>query len=134
VIYFKFRGMRLITCPETKNYAAVELDAKHAALISPFGTRRFRLSDCSRWPGRKECGQDCLRETESSPEDCLIRTILAKWYKGKKCAFCGKTFGDINWHDHKPALMSPGKPSREWSEISPLEIPSALASDMPGVL
>jgi hypothetical protein len=71
-VYFKFRGTRLITCPETKNYAAVELDAKHAALISPFGTRRFRLSDCSRWPGRKECGQDCLRETESFPEDCLF--------------------------------------------------------------
>ncbi len=53
------------------------------------------------------------------------------WYEGKKCAFCGKTFGEINWFDHKPTLMSLGKASREWNEISPLEIPSALASDMP---
>jgi hypothetical protein len=130
-VYLKLRGTRLITCPETGKHAAVELDAKYAALVSPIGARRFRLSDCSRWPGRKDCGQDCLREIESSPEDCLVRTILTKWYKGKKCAFCGKAFGEINWLDNKPALMSAGKPSREWSEISPLEIPNALVTDMP---
>jgi hypothetical protein len=32
-VYFKFRGTGLITCPETKNYAAVAFDSKRAALI-----------------------------------------------------------------------------------------------------
>ncbi len=130
-VYFKLRGTRLIACPETGKYAALELDAIHAALISPIGGRRFRLSDCTCWAERKDCGQDCLREIDSAPKDCLVRTILAKWYQGKKCAFCGKAFGEINWFDHKPALMSPGKSSRQWSEISPLDIPNALATDKP---
>ncbi len=130
-VYFKLRGARLITCPETGKCAAVELDATHAALVSPIGLRRFRLSDCSRWPERKDCGQDCLREIQDSPEDCLVRTILTKWYKGKKCGLCGKTFGKINWLDHKPALMRSGNPSREWSEIAPLEISEALAGHIP---
>jgi len=131
VVYVKLRGTRLIICPETGKHAAVELDATHAALVSPFGTRRFRLSACSRWPDRKDCGQDCLREIESSPDDCLVRTILTKWHKGKKCALCGKALAEMDWLDNKPALMSPGKLSREWSEISPLEIPDVLATDMP---
>ena len=29
--YFKFRGKRLVTCPETHKTVAVELDAKEAA-------------------------------------------------------------------------------------------------------
>jgi hypothetical protein len=93
--YFKFRGIRLITCPETRKPAAVEVDAKYAALIAPISARGLRLKDCSRWPERKDCGQECLRQIEFSPEDCLVRTMLTKWYKGKKCAVCGKTFGEI---------------------------------------
>jgi hypothetical protein len=57
--------------------------------------------------------------------------MLTKWYKGKKCSICGKTFGEITWLDHKPALRSPGKPSLEWSEIPPEKIPNVLATDMP---
>ena len=35
--YSNFRGVRLVTCPETAKPAAVEVDAKHAALRGVFG-------------------------------------------------------------------------------------------------
>jgi hypothetical protein len=129
--YFKFRGARLITCPETRKPAAVEVDARHAALFTGIGGTDLRLEDCSRWPERKDCGQDCLQQIESSPEDCLVRTILTKWYKGKPCALCGKIFAEISWLDHKPPLMSPGKQTVEWSEIPPESIPNVLATALP---
>jgi hypothetical protein len=129
--YFKFRGARLITCPETREPAAVDVDARHAALLLPIVDRGLRLKECSRWPERKDCGQECLLEIESSPEDCLVRTILTKWYLGRKCIVCGKSFGEIAWLDHKPALMSPGKPSLEWREIPPENLPTLLVTHMP---
>ena len=129
--YFKWRGTRLVTCPETRNSAAVEVDATYAALIAPISARGLRLKDCSWWPERKDCGQDCLQQIKSSPEDCLVQSILMKWYKGKNCAYCGKTFGGISRLDHKSALMSPGKSSLQWSTIPPEKIPDVLTEDMP---
>jgi hypothetical protein len=131
ITYFKLHGTRLITCPETKKPAAVEVNARRAAMLTPTRARDLRLKDCSRWPERKNCGQECLQEIELNPEDCLVRTILTKWYAGKRCALCGRTFGQINWLDYKPALMSPGKFSRDWSEIPHLEISHALEVAVP---
>ena len=48
--YLKFRGMRLVSCPETKEPAAVEVDAKYAALTAPIGEEGLRFKDFSRWP------------------------------------------------------------------------------------
>src|SRR5512142_2861678 len=60
-----YRGTRLVACPETKRPAAVELDALRAA-FSLFGDEpgRFRLANCSRWPEKAGCGQECLSEVE----------------------------------------------------------------------
>ena len=57
--YFKLRGKRLVTCPETQKPAAVDLDAVHLARDAAFGTPHLRLSECSRWPERQGCGQEC---------------------------------------------------------------------------
>src|SRR5215472_15828373 len=80
--YMKWRGTRVNICPESRQPAGVEVDAGHAALLAPI-TRALRLKDCSRWPERSDCGQECLHEIEASPEECLIRNILTKWYEGK---------------------------------------------------
>ena len=126
--FMKWRGTRVIVCPESRQPAGVEVDARHAALLAPINPKGLRLRDCSRWPERSDCGQDCLHDIEAAPEDCLIRNILTNWYEGKKCALCGKPFGEISWLDRKPALMSPGKPSYEWNEIPPAEVWNVLAT------
>jgi len=35
--YFRFRGVRLVSCPETAESAAVEVNARHAALTRGLG-------------------------------------------------------------------------------------------------
>ena len=105
--YLKFRGARLVTCPETNDYAAVGVDAEHAAFTGAWGRADLRLRECSRWPEREGCGQECLRQIEAAPADCLVRTILTRWYGGKSCALCGRPLGEIQWLEHRPALRSP---------------------------
>jgi Protein of unknown function (DUF1761) len=61
-VYRTRRGVRQVTCPETKRAAAVEIDALHCAATSLAGTEYMRLSGCSRWPEKKTCDQDCVYE------------------------------------------------------------------------
>ena len=129
--YLKFRGTRLVTCPETKEPAAVEVDANYAAFTASIGERGLRLRDCSRWPEHQDCGQPCLGQIVSAPEDCLVRNILTKWYEGRTCVFCGKALGEIDWLDHKPALMSPERVTLEWNEIPAEKVPVVLQTHMP---
>ena len=128
----RFYGARLVTCPETKQPAAVTLDVRDAATESILGPPRFRLSECSRWPEREGCGQECLRQIEHSPEDCLVRNIVAKWYQGKKCVYCFKPFETVDdiFH-HKPALSGPDRKVVEWDEIKPEKLPEVFATALP---
>src|SRR5574340_137538 len=102
--YLNWRGMRVVTCPETKQAAAVVVDARRAALSGLSGKPALRLSDCSRWPERWGCGQECLRQIEAAPAECLVRVMLEKWYAGKSCVYCGKSLEQMNWLQHRPAL------------------------------
>src|SRR5689334_7292899 len=87
--FMKFRGKRVITCPETRKPAGVEVDAAHAALSSAIGDLDLRLRSCSRWPDRQDCGQECLLQVELNPQDCLLHKILIDWYANKHCVSCG---------------------------------------------
>lgn len=129
--YFRLKGTRLVTCPETKKPAAVELDLRYAAATSAFGRPHLRLKDCSRWPERQACGQTCLAQLEEAPYGCLVRHILTDWYRSKPCALCRKPFGEIHWHDHKPALRRSDGLTLEWREIRPDDVPDALATHQP---
>ena len=126
--YAKMRGTRLVTCPENKETAAVEVDATRAAAASLLGQRTIRLRDCSRWPEKEGCGQECLREIESAPEDCLVRTILTLWYSGKSCVVCGKELGAIDWMERKPALFAPDGTTVNWQHLVPERIPETLST------
>jgi hypothetical protein len=103
----------------------VEVDAVHAALSA-----KLRLEECSRWPARRNCGQECLSQIAAAPEDCLVRNILARWYAERKCAGCGQPFGQIDWLERKPALWSPGQ-MLQWNDLDPESIPEALATHLP---
>ncbi len=129
--YLKFRGTRVITCPETKEPAAVKLDALRATAMEALGAPELRLRECTRWPERRNCGQECLQEIEKAPQDCLVLNILSRWYQGKTCVYCGKPLGEIHWAEHKPALRSPEGITVEWYEVSPEKVPAVLASHQP---
>jgi hypothetical protein len=71
--YFRFRGTRLLTCPETHTAAAVQVAAGSMGLQSILGEPRLRLSKCSRGPMRGGgCAQDCLSQIESHSSELGI--------------------------------------------------------------
>jgi hypothetical protein len=129
--YRRFRGTRVITCPETKKPAAVGVDAAHAAMTAAAGQTELRLSTCTRWPERESCGQECLKQIEAAPVECLARTMLTRFYEGKSCIVCGKHLGEIHWHDHKPGLVTPDYKVVEWSDVSPERLPDVLSTHSP---
>jgi hypothetical protein len=129
--YLRYRGTRLVTCPETRAPAAVEVDAAHAAVSAALGTVELRLSECSRWPRQRGCGQECLRQIERAPADCLARTTLARWYEGKPCTFCRQPFGEIHWDDHRPGLRAPDGAVVGWHDVAAETLPHVLATHRP---
>jgi len=130
--YFKLRGKRLVTCPETQKPAAVDLDAKHLAGEAAFGAPHLRLSECSRWPERQGCGQECLKQIEGAPEGCLVRRIVADWYAGRTCAICGKPVEVAEQRvGHVPALLSPEKRTVYWDKIAPERLPEVFQTHSP---
>lgn len=131
-VYRAYRGKRLVTCPETKQPAAVELDAFRAATGILSGVPEdLRLKDCSRWPEKAGCGQECLSEIERDPGACLVRSVVAAWYRGKSCAFCGKPIPEINWSEHRPGLVSPDNATVSWTDVKPEDLPALFATHRP---
>jgi hypothetical protein len=126
VNWLRFRGERVITCPENHQPAGVTLDAGRAVTLGS-----FRLSACSRWPEHAGCGQECLAQIAESPQSCLVRNILAEWYRDKTCASCRRPFGDIEWAAQKPALMLADKSSVEWSRIPADKLQETLQTALP---
>ena len=67
-IYERYSGGRPVTCPEDHRPAVVNIDLRHAAATATEGSPRMRLCDCTRWPERSQCDQDCLSEAiEAEP-------------------------------------------------------------------
>ena len=62
--FFRLRGKRLVTCPETHAPAAVDVAAGEAALGAFVNEPTLRLLECSRWPERERCGQECLQQID----------------------------------------------------------------------
>jgi hypothetical protein len=132
--YLRYRGNRLVTCPETHRPAAVHVNAGKAAARAFWGQRHkedVRLDQCSRWPEKKDCGQDCLKQVHADAENCLIWNIVANWYKGKSCAYCQKPIEEIHWHDRHPALLSPERVAKQWNEIQAEKLPDVFQTHLP---
>jgi hypothetical protein len=127
----RFGGERVIICPETGKQAIVEVDARHAGLTSLIGQTDLRLENCWRWPLRENCGQDCLLQLDVAPEECLVRSVLEKWYGDKACAFCRRPFSEIGFIDHKPALLNPEGVTVEWNAIPISAANEAMATYLP---
>ena len=127
----KFGGSRVIVCPETGKQAMVEVDTRRAALTSLVGKTDIRLESCWCWPLNEDCGQECLLQLDVATDDSLVRSVLSKWYRGKQCAFCERSFGDLDVIDHKPALLNPEGVTVEWSAIPISAVNEAMATYLP---
>jgi hypothetical protein len=68
-VYFKFRGTRLVTCPETHKPAVVEVAARSMGMQAILDEPCPGLSECSRWPMRGGCGRSCLTQIEARPSE-----------------------------------------------------------------
>jgi hypothetical protein len=130
-IYRRWRGQRLVTCPDNQATVAVNVGAGQAAWRSFLSDSQIDLKSCTRWPEKQDCGQDCLSQIHESPEECLVRNIIVHWYEGRQCAVCGKTFGEISWHEHKPALMDESRKTVQWHEVPPEKLPEILETHQP---
>ena len=130
--YFKYWGKSLVTCPETRKPAAVRVDAGRAVRNVLEGKRvRIHLDQCSRWPEREHCGQECLSQIENDPAACSVWGIAQQWYRGRACAYCRKPIEKIHWHDHRPALLSLEKKTVQWSEIPAEKLPEVFETHLP---
>ena len=71
-VYFRFRGIRLLTYPETHGVALAELAAGSMAIQAMLDEPCLYLGGCSRWPMRQDCGQDCLRQIEGHSSELRL--------------------------------------------------------------
>jgi hypothetical protein len=128
--YFLYRGKRIVTCPETLRPVAVDVAAGKAAISAFCGEPEPRLERCSRWPERRECGQECLKQIEADPDNCLVWNIVSNWYEGQSCIFCHKRFGQLHYMD-PPALMGPDQKTIGWDDFPPQQLPEVFSSYKP---
>ena len=127
----RYRGSRLVTCPETKTPEIVEVDALHASLTSTVRLPDIRLENCSRWPLKGQCGQECLTDLDVAPGRCLVSGVLMRWYRDKNCVYCGKALHEVHWLDHQPALLSAGGMLITWNEVNVDKLRTVLATHSP---
>jgi len=59
-IYRTYRDGRTVNCPETHAPVSVRFNALRAAWSGLQGPSKLRLADCTRWPERADCGQECI--------------------------------------------------------------------------
>lgn len=123
--FLKYRGVRVVTCPETKRPAAVRVDAGHAAVSAAWDHTELRLEKCSRWPERGRCEQSCLKEIAAAPHDCLLRSILSRWLAGKKCVYCDRPIS-LATHAQQPALRHPDGHTLDFASMQPDELVAHL--------
>jgi hypothetical protein len=127
----KYRGVRLVNCPETMQAVAVEVNARHAARSAVDGQQQLRLQTCTRWPERQDCGQECLAQIAESPRDCLVRSILEEWYRAGPCVLCGKPIGTLDWFKHRPAFMRPDGSTITCDTVAAQDLPAVLTTHHP---
>ena len=61
-LWRKANAARCVRCPEASKSVTVRLDPWYAVKMHALGNRELRVRECTEWPGRGECGRQCLVE------------------------------------------------------------------------
>ncbi len=76
-IFHTYREGRTVNCPETQAPVSVRFNALRAAWTGLAGPPKLRLADCTRWPERADCGQECIPDAvEAKPTPSLNEVSL----------------------------------------------------------
>ena len=127
--YFRNRGPQLITCPDTKQAAAVAVDHKFAFWSALRGQEHSRLEGCSNWPEKGACGEECLEQLDPSPEN--FERFLAKWYQGKTCAVCQRELTPSDWGRSRLGVLNQQQQLFELRQMFQEDLQSALQDMRP---
>lgn len=66
--YLRYRGQKLVLCPQTKTPAAVRVEPLRAALSGVLsGDPDLNLTSCSFGPDHPECAAQCLEQVAAPP-------------------------------------------------------------------
>jgi hypothetical protein len=57
----RYRNKRVMTCPETGGLAEVDINSRRAALTSAIGRPLLRIKNCTLWPKKKGCDEECIK-------------------------------------------------------------------------
>jgi hypothetical protein len=58
--WHRIRVPRPVTCPGLQAPALIAMDPRYAVRMHALGNDELRVKQCSRWPERRQCGQECL--------------------------------------------------------------------------
>ena len=70
-------------------------------------------------------------DLDVAPESCLVSGVLMRWYRDRKCVYCGKAFSEIQWLDHRPALLSPEGKLVVWNAVTLGQLKNVLETHSP---
>ena len=124
-LYVRYRGKRIVTCPETRLPVGAEINAALAAGTWLVTQPRFVITACSRWPERAGCDQACAPQIEAAPEETRVRNIVADWYGQRTCVYCTRPIREIGGLV-VPALRTPEGELREWKDVAAEDLPRLL--------
>jgi hypothetical protein len=128
-LYVRYRGKRIVTCPETNLPVSTEINPALAACTWLATQPRFVVTACSRWPEHAGCAQACALQIEASPEETLVRNIVTRWYAERNCVYCAKPIAAIGGLV-SPALLTSDGQLCEWADVAADDLPRFLASSV----
>ncbi|MGB8013928.1 MAG: DUF1761 domain-containing protein [Terriglobales bacterium] len=74
--YRSYRDGRTVNCPETHAPVSVRFNAWKVAWTSLSGPPKLRLADCTRWPERTDCGQECIPDAwRAAPSTAAVEHV-----------------------------------------------------------
>lgn len=69
--FLRLRPRKSVLCPQTGRVAGIRVNALEAALASTFDRLPLKVKECSLWPEKGGCAQECLRGVEHGRDTAL---------------------------------------------------------------